>query len=118
MATIDEINAQKQAAADILDRKIYDGIALKNAGGLTDAERADLDAAIHQLMVRRQAVYVQAYEGAMGSVEMNAALRKLQAATAEMNTVAARMKTATDFIANAADLADAARKVVTTLKGK
>ncbi len=117
MATIDDINAQKKAAVATLDQKIYDGIAQKNAGGLAAGQADQLDHGIHELMVQRQAVYLQAYIGALTSAEMTKALGALSAATTEMNTAAAQMTTATSFITNVAALGSAAGKVATALKG-
>jgi hypothetical protein len=48
---------------------------------------------------------------------MAQALARITAATAEMNTVAARMVSAKTFISNVASLGTATNKVVTALKG-
>ncbi|MFL5266204.1 MAG: hypothetical protein ACJ8AH_06320 [Stellaceae bacterium] len=104
MTTIDDINAEKKAAVTILDQKIFDAIERKNAG-VSDAQERRLDQAIHVLMVCRSAVFVQAYTAALGSAAMKAALNALKAATVDMNKVAARMRSVTTIINNAADLA-------------
>jgi len=112
MPTIDAINAQKDVAVAVLDQKILDGITLKNAG------QNGMDAPIHDLMVQRTAVYLQAYTAALNSQEMTAALAALTAATAEMNTVAAVMVSATKFISNVASFLGASNKVISALQGK
>jgi hypothetical protein len=116
MATIDDINSEKTAAVSILDQQIMDGIARKNAG-VRNAQASQLDFDIHVLMVRRSAVFVQAYTAGLTAPEMEAALAKLRAATTDMNTVAARMVSVTAFINNAANLGAAADNVVGALKG-
>src|SRR5436190_1826680 len=104
MATIEQINAEKQAAVDLLDKKILEAGGARNAPGLSDAKISQLDNVIDDLMAHRDAVFQQAYERAAGSEEMKIALAALKAATAEMNTVAAQMTTAAEFIAKTASL--------------
>jgi hypothetical protein len=111
MPTIDEIIAQQDAAVAIQDQKIMDAISLKNNGV------AGMDAVIHTLMEQRQTIYLAAYTGALNSNEMTKALAVLKAATADMNTVAAKMVSATEFISNVAAFGTAANKVVSALKG-
>jgi hypothetical protein len=109
MATIDDINAQKDAAVAILDIKIVDAITVKNNGG------AGMDQIVHDLMAQRQMVFLSAFNQAASSDEMTAALSVLKAATAQMNTVASEMKTATTFIASIANFLTGAKKVVSAL---
>lgn len=117
MATVDDINTQKNAAVALLDQKIYDAIAQKNQGGLTSIQANQLDQAIHDMMVQRQAVYLQAYNAALGSDQMASALTALTAATTEMNSVASQMTTATTTIANVTAFLTAAGKITAVLKG-
>lgn len=116
MSAIDDINAQKNAALQILDAKILAARTQRNAG-VPPALEAKLDQAIEDLQDQRQAVFDQAFEGALNSDAMAKALAALRSATADMNKVAAQMTTATKFVANAAALLDAADKVTTALKG-
>jgi hypothetical protein len=116
MATIDDINAAKNDAVKVLDQQIMDGIAKKNAG-VPNAQATKLDNDIHFLMLRRSAVFSQAYTAGLATPEMDAALNNLRAATADMNTVAAKMGSVTTFIDNAADLGAAADKAIVALKG-
>ena len=110
-ATIDEIIKQKDAAMAILDKKIFD------AGVLQNANAAGMDAVIDELQAQSQAVLDQALDAVLASAELAAALAAITAATNAMNTVAARMVKATEFISNLTALGTATNQVVTALKG-
>ena len=116
MATMEDIDTQKDAALAILDAKILDARKQRNAG-VPPAKEAQLDQAIEDLAAQRQAVFDQAFESALNSDEMNRALAALRTATADMSKVAAQMTTATSIIANVAALGSAVDKVMTALKG-
>ena len=116
MTTMDDIDAQKDAALAILNAKILDARKQRNAG-VPAAQEAPLDQAIEDLAAQRQALFDQAFESALNSDEMNRALAALRAATADMSRVAAQMTTATSIIANVAALGSAVDKVTMALKG-
>lgn len=116
MATMSDIDAQRDAALAILDDKILEARKQRNAG-VPAAQEAQLDQAIEDLTEQRQAVFDQAFERALDSDEMDKALAALRAATSNMNKVAAQMTTATSIINNLAALGSAVEKVTTALKG-
>jgi t-SNARE complex subunit (syntaxin) len=116
MATMSDIDAQRDAALAILDDKILQARKQRNAG-VPAAQEAQLDQAINDLSEQRQAVFDQAFERALDSDEMDKALAALRVATSEMNRVAAEMMTATTIINNLAALGSAVEKVTTALKG-
>src|SRR5665213_3746739 len=111
MSTIDDINAQKDAALAILDQKILDAAGLRNDGkpGMGDV--------LATLKTQRQAVFDTALDAALNSAELTAALATIKAATGDMTKVAARMVIATDYVSNIASFGTAASKVVSALKG-
>src|SRR6266705_3424950 len=109
MPTLDDINAARDAAIAILDEKIMAANDLKNSGV------AGMNPTIAALAQQRAAVAQQAYAAALDDPAMAQALAALKAATAEMNTVAVKMVSATTFIANVASLSTAASKVVSGL---
>jgi hypothetical protein len=111
MSPLNDINAARDAALAVLQQKLDDAIDLRNGGA------AGMDATIATLRQQKAAVAEQAYAAALNDPAMAAALAALRAATADMNTVAARMVSATTFISNVASLGTAANKVVTALKG-
>lgn len=111
MPTVDDINAERDAAMAILDAKVEAANDLKNTGA------AGMNETIVALVEQRAAVALQAYEGALDDPAMAEALAVLQSATADMNAVAARMVSVTTFISNAAGLSVAANKVILALKG-
>jgi hypothetical protein len=111
MSTLDDINAQRDAAIAILNQKIVAANDLKNGGA------GGMDATIDSLADQRATVAGQAYAAALDDPAMAQALAALKTATAEMNTVAAKMVSATTFISNLASLGTAANKVVSALKG-
>ena len=111
MPSLDDINAERDAAMAILDLKAQAANDLKNTGAPGMSETIDA------LVEQRAAVALQAYEGALDAPALAQALAVLRAATADMNAVAARMISATTFISNLASLGTAANKVVSALKG-
>jgi hypothetical protein len=111
MSTLDDILKERDAAEKILQKKIDAANDLKNRGN------GGLDNMINALMAQQTVVAEQAYEAGLDSPTMVQALAALQAATAEMNTVAAVMVSVATFISNLASLLSATNKVVTALKG-
>ena len=111
MTTINEINSERDAALAILNQK------LQAAGDLRNAGAAGMDGVINALAAQREKVATQAYEQALDNPTMTQALAALQAASAQMNTVAARMVSATTFITDLASLGTATNKMVSALKG-
>jgi len=111
MTLIDDINDERDAALAILNQK------LQAAGDLRNAGAAGMDRVINALAAQRETVATQAYEQALADPTMIQALAALQAATAQMNTVAAKMVSATTFITNIASLGTATNSVVSALKG-
>lgn len=111
MATIAEINNEKDAAVAILDDRIVEAIRLKNA------RTPGMDQALHDLMSQRVTVFLQAYVASLESADLQNALAVMQGATADMHQVAAQMIGATNFINKAAEFLGAAQKVAGALKG-
>jgi hypothetical protein len=112
--TIDDIIAEKEAALAILDQRIQDARAKRDAA--TGDKKQQFDEPIRDLIERRTTIYGQAVAAMMDSAEMAAALRTLQGATNDMNHVAARMGSVTGFFNNVADLLDAGGKVAAAIK--
>ena len=110
MSTIDDINTQKKQALAILDQKILDAGALQNAG------KAGMGAVIDTLEDQRQDVLDQAFDAALSAAELVAALAAIKQATSDMEDVAKRMVTATDYISQVASLGSAVNSVVAALK--
>jgi hypothetical protein len=111
MSTLDDINSERDAAVKTLNRKLLAAADLKNAGAV------GMDNTINALATHRAEVAAQAYAAALDDPTMIRALAALKAATAEMNTVAARMVSATTFLSNVASLGTATNKVVSALRG-
>jgi hypothetical protein len=110
MSTLDDILKQRDAAIEILQQK------LEEANDLRNRAAAGMDDIINALVAQQADVAAQAYTAGLDDPTMALALAALKAATTEMNTVAARMVSATTFISNVASLGTAANKVVSTLK--
>jgi len=111
MSTLDDILAQRNAAIKLLQRKLEQANNIKNGGA------GGMDKVIEALAEQEADVAAQAYTAGLDDPIMAQALARLKAATAEMNTVAARMISATTFISNVASLGTATNKVVAALKG-
>jgi hypothetical protein len=114
--TIDDIIAARNAAVDILNHEIQDALAKQNAAA-NDTAAKRFDDPIHQLMVQRVAIFGEAANAAMNSVEMTNAINTLQGLTSDMNTTAARMGSVTGFFNNISAFLDAASKVAPAVKG-
>ena len=63
-ATIDDIIAARDAAVNIIDQEITDALAKKNVAA-SEAVAGRFDMAIHQLMIRRVAIFAEAADEAM-----------------------------------------------------
>lgn len=111
MGILDDINRERDAALAILDQK------LRAAGDMKNAGAAGMDSTIDKLAELEERVAEQAYTAALDDPTMDQALAALRAATTQMNTVAAKMVSATTFIANLASFGTATNKVVTALRG-
>ncbi len=111
MATIEDINNERDAALKLLQQKLNEANTLRNDGN------TGLDDTIQSLRDQRAAVAAQAYEADLNDPAMAAALATLKAATSDMKSTADKMVSATSFISNVAGLATATNKVVTALKG-
>jgi hypothetical protein len=111
MSTLDDILKQRDVAIAILQQKLDQANDLKNAGA------AGMDDTINALVAQEADVAAQAYTAGLDDQIMVEALAALNAATADMHTVAARMVSAATFISNVASLGTGANKVVSTLKG-
>jgi hypothetical protein len=111
MATLDDILRRRDAAIAILQQKLREASDLKNRG----AQR--MDDTINALVTQQADVALQAYTAGLDDPTMAEALAALNAATADMHTVAGRMVSATTFISNVASLGTATNKVVSALKG-
>ena len=111
MATIDDINKQRDAALALLQRKLDAADDMRNAG------QTGLDDTIRSLRDQRDAVDAQAYAAGLNDEAMTDALDALKSATSDMNATAAKMVSVTTFISNVASLGTATNKVVTALKG-
>jgi hypothetical protein len=110
MGILDDINKERDAALAILDQKLQAAGDLKNAGA------RGMDSTIEELAELEERVAEQAYTAALDNPTMAQALAALRTATTEMKIVAAKMVTATTFIANLASLGTATNKVFTALK--
>lgn len=115
MATLDQIEAEKNAAVAIVERLIDDASA-KASAATTPAEQSRWDDIIDKLNARRAEIFEQAYEDQESEVE--AALAALKAATAELNRVAGEMTGATAFINKLANFGSAVDEVIDALKKK
>ncbi|HXP02865.1 MAG TPA: hypothetical protein VN808_02015 [Stellaceae bacterium] len=117
MATLDDIEAQKQMAIAIIQTLIYDATAKAN-----DAQSADRQhqwgIVLNQLNEQRDAVLGQAYEDEPKLPQMQVALDTLEAVTEQLTKVAVRMTGVTAFLNNLADLGGAANQAVMALKKK
>ena len=111
MSTLDDINAERDAAMALLDRKIMAANDLKNSGA------AGMDPVINALAQQRADIAAQAYAAGLDDPTMAQALAALKSAASEMKTVAGQMILAATFISKVASLGTAAGKVVTALKG-
>jgi hypothetical protein len=107
---LDDINKERDAALAILDQKLQAAGDLKNTGA------AGMDSTIDALAELEERVAEQAYTAALDNPTMAQALAALRTATAEMNTVAAKMVSATTFIANLASLGTATNKALSALE--
>jgi hypothetical protein len=110
MASIAEIIAERDAAVAILDRKLMDAQGLANAGA------TGMDAIVDTLLAQRSDVAAAAYAGALGSAELQSALATITAATGDMNAVASKMVTATQFVSNIAAFGGTVAKVLGVLQ--
>jgi hypothetical protein len=90
---------------------------LAAATDLRNAGAAGMDRVIDNLAAQRAAVAAQAYARALDDPTMSQALAALQGATAQMNTVAASMVSATTFIRNLASVATVTNNLISSLGG-
>ena len=111
MTTLDDILGQRDAAIEILQQKLDEAIDLRDGGA------AGMDNTIEALRAQKADVAAQFYTAALDDPTMAQALAALTAATAQMNTVAARMVSATTFISNVASLGTATNRTVLALSG-
>jgi hypothetical protein len=109
MATLEDINKQRDAALNTLDGKIMAANDLANAGAV------GLDATINDLTQQKADLAAQAYAGALTDAAFVAALTAIKAATQDLTRVAARMTTATSYIVNVGSLGAAVNHVITAL---
>ena len=112
MSILDDINEERNAALAILDQKLKAANDLRNAGA------TGMDNTIDELAALEEKIAEQAYIAALDDPTMAQALAALHAATNRMNTVAARMVSATTFITNLVNLRNEANRVVSALKGE
>ncbi len=110
MATLDDINAQRDKALTALDGKIMGANDLVNAGA------SGLDGTIIDLTQQKADLAAQAYAGALTDAAFTAALASIKTATQDLTTVAARMVTATSYISNVGSLSATVNHVITALK--
>jgi len=115
-ATIDDIIAARDAAVNIIDQEITDALAKKNAAA-SEAVTGRFDMAIHQLMMRRVAIFAEAADEAMQDPQLEMALNTLRRITSDMSTIAARMGSVTGFFNNISHFLDSASKVAGAVKG-
>jgi hypothetical protein len=111
MATLDDINAEKQAQLDIIDTELLAAAGWRNQGV------AGMDAKVQALRDERTALELQDYEAAMDSAALAQALATLQGVTQSMKTTAAKLTSATAFITHVNDLIGDAKGAVSALKG-
>jgi hypothetical protein len=111
MSTLDDILNQRDAAIAILQRKIDEAVDLR------DGRTAAMDDVINALVAQQAHLAAQAYIAGLDHPTMARAMAALHAATNQMNTVAARMVSATTFVTNLVNLRSEANKVVSALKG-
>jgi hypothetical protein len=111
MATLDEINAEKQAQLDII------GTQLLAAAGWRNQGVPGMEAKVDALRQERTALELQDYEAAMDGPALAQALATLKDATQSMKTTAAKMTSATAFITHVNDLIGGAKSAVGALKG-
>ena len=76
-----------------------------------------MDDVINALVAQQAHLAAQAYIAGLDHPTMALAVAALHAATNQMNTVAARMVSATTFVTNLVNLRSEANKVVSALKG-
>jgi hypothetical protein len=111
MSILDDINKQRDAALAILDQKLKAANDLRNTGA------TGMDNTIEELAELEEKLAEQAYTAALDDPTMAHALAALRDATTQMKTVAAKMVSATTFIANVSSLATAVNQVVSALSG-
>ena len=112
MPMIDDILAERDRASGILDDRITAAIRLRNMGA------DDLDDQIETLSQQKAEISAQAYEAALDDPTMIAALDALRKATKSMTSTAAKMTTATSFLANFDSFLAAAQQIIPVLKGQ
>ncbi len=111
MPSLDELNAEKQAALDIVDTQLVAAATLRNTGV------PGMAAKVKALRAQRLALALQDYEDAMNAPALARAMAALKAATAAMTDAAARMDAATDVLTAVDDLIAAADQAEAALKG-
>jgi hypothetical protein len=111
MTGVDEILKRREAAILILQEKLEQAIALRNAGA------AGMEDIINALAAQRADIAAHAYTGGLDDPTAAQALTALNAATTEMKASAAKMVSVTTFIANIARLRTATMSVVSALDG-
>jgi len=112
MSTLDDILNQRDAAIAILQQKLDEAVDLRDRGAI------GMDGVVNALVAQQAHVAAQAYLAGLNDPTMAQALAALHAATNRMNTVAARMVSATTFITNLVNLRNEANRVVSALKGE
>lgn len=110
MATLDDIITQRDKALTTLDGKIVGANDLANSGA------TGMDSIINDLEQQKADLAAQAYAGALTDAAFAAALASITQATKDLTTVAARMTTATSYIANTGSLGSTVNDVITALK--
>ena len=116
MATLQDIENQKNTAVAMVNAKIADASA-KEAAAASQAEQDQWDGVIEKLNAKRDDIIDQAYEGETSAPEIQQAVDALRAATDELNHVAGQMTKLTSYLSFITALLGAADTVVGILSG-
>ena len=115
MPTKQDVLAAKSVSIQTIDAEIVAAATLQNSSSLDDSHKMEPE--IQRMRDRRTEIATQAYVAALDDPALQQALNKIEAATADMTTVAQNMKTVTGFLSNAASFLSAAGGVLSALKG-
>src|SRR5262249_30887835 len=116
MATEKEITDLRDSGVELLDEKIGKAIAMKNTLGIRNPRRLKLSTTINQLMDSRTDLHIQELRASLDSAQLAAALERITAASRDLRTEAAKMKTVTSYLKNANAVIGVATKVTNIVK--
>jgi len=116
MATEKDITDLRDSGVELLDQKIGKAIAMKNTLGIRSPRRLKLSTTINRLMDSRTDLHIQELRASLDSAQLAAALERITAASRDLRTEAAKMKTVTSYLKNANAVIGVATKVTNIVK--